>query len=94
MPSSKAANMIIGAAAFPLLMLGGSFFPMESMPTWLARIGTFLPNGFLLKGLKDWMVRQEPVIDALMWPFILGLLMLLVFWLVNRSLIKQLIHKV
>lgn len=94
MPNSRTANITVNATTFPLLMIGGSFFPMESMPAWLAGIGQFLPNGFLLKGLKDWMIRQEPMLDALMLPSILGLLMLLVLWLVNRYLINKMIQKV
>ncbi len=94
MPTSKVANITINATTFPMLMLGGSFFPMESMPPWLAGMGQFLPNGFLLKGLKDWMLRQEPVLDAMLLPALLALGMVLVFWLLNRILIKQLIYKV
>jgi len=94
MPTGKVANITISATTFPLLMLGGSFFPMESMPPWLAGVGQFLPNGFLLKGLKDWLLRQEPWLDALWLPAVLGLAMLLVFWLLNRMLMRRLIHKV
>ncbi len=94
MPSGKVANITINAMLFPLLMLGGSFFPMESMPAWLAKVGTFLPNGFLLKGLKDWLGRSEPWLDALMWPMLLGLVMLLVLWILNHQLIKKLVYKV
>ncbi|MGJ8663353.1 MAG: ABC transporter permease [Marinicella sp.] len=94
MPNSRTANITINATTFPLLMLGGSFFPMESMPPWLAGIGQFLPNGFLLKGLKDWMLRQEPLFDALLIPLLLGLTMLLVLWVINRLLIKKMIQKV
>jgi len=94
MPSSKVANVTVNATTFPLLMVGGSFFPMESMPPWLAAVGQFLPNGFLLKGLKDWMVRGEAMLDAMLIPFVLGVTMLLLLWLLNRYLIKNLIQKV
>ncbi|WP_223787443.1 ABC transporter permease [Marinicella meishanensis] len=94
MPTGKVANITISATTFPLLMLGGSFFPMESMPPWLAGIGQFLPNGFLLKGLKDWLLRQEPMMEALWLPAVLGLVMLAAFWLLSRVLVRQLIHKV
>lgn len=94
MPTAKVANVVVNATTFPLLMVGGSFFPMETMPDWLAGIGEFLPNGFLLKGLKDWLVRDETVMAAMGLPLILGLAMLVVFWLLNRYLVKQLIHKV
>jgi ABC-type multidrug transport system permease subunit len=32
---------------FPLLMAGGSFFPMSVMPGWIAAIGRASPNGFV-----------------------------------------------
>jgi ABC-type multidrug transport system permease subunit len=94
MPTAKVANIVINATTFPLLMIGGSFFPMEAMPDWLSGIGQYLPNGFLLKGMKDWLVREESMMDAMLLPLVLGMLMLLVFWLLNRYLIKQLIQKV
>ncbi|MFC3192791.1 ABC transporter permease [Marinicella sediminis] len=94
MPTAKVANITINATTFPLLMLGGSFFPMESMPPWLAGMGQFLPNGFLLKGLKDWMVRGEALTDALWLPLLLGVAILLMFWVLNRMLLNQLVHKV
>jgi ABC-type multidrug transport system permease subunit len=94
MPTSKVANITVNATTFPLLMLGGSFFPMESMPPWLAQMGQFLPNGFLLNGLKDWTVRGEAPSEALLMPGLIGLSMLLVFWLLNRHLLNQLVHKV
>jgi len=94
MPSAKVANVVVNATTFPLLMLGGSFFPMEAMPAWLAAVGQYLPNGFLLKGLKDWLVRDQSMTEAMFFPLLLGAVMLLVFWLLNRYLIKQLIYKV
>jgi len=94
MPTTKSANIVVNATTFPLLMLGGSFFPMETMPGWLATIGQFLPNGYLLKGLKDWLVRSEPMAEVMLWPLIMGLVMFVVLWAVNRVLINRLIHKV
>ncbi len=94
MPSAKVANVVVNATTFPLLMVGGSFFPMETMPDWLAAIGQYLPNGFLLKGLKDWLVRDDAIFVAMGLPLLLGLAMLVVFWMLNRYLVKQLIHKV
>ncbi|MBV8072823.1 MAG: ABC transporter permease [Acidobacteriaceae bacterium] len=33
-------------------MIGGTFFPFELMPRWLARIGEFTPNGWTILQLK------------------------------------------
>jgi len=32
---------------FPLMMMGGSFFPLDALPNWLADIGRLSPNGFV-----------------------------------------------
>jgi ABC-type multidrug transport system permease subunit len=32
---------------FPLLMAGGSFFPLAVLPGWIAAIGRVSPNGFV-----------------------------------------------
>jgi ABC-type multidrug transport system permease subunit len=38
---------------FPLMMLGGSFFPFESMPAWMAAVGRWTPNGLGVTQLKE-----------------------------------------
>ncbi len=48
----KAANLFSSMLLFPLLMLGGSFFPLEAMPDWMAAIGRTSPNGFVAHHLK------------------------------------------
>ena len=51
--SQRAGNIISLAVVFPLMMIGGSFFPFEAMPAWMAAIGTRTPNGWALQRLKD-----------------------------------------
>lgn len=53
MPSARAASMIGMGLIFPLMMLGGSFFPFEAMPAWMATVGERTPNGWALKQLKS-----------------------------------------
>jgi ABC-type multidrug transport system permease subunit len=50
--SERTASILATLVLFPLLMVGGSFFPFESMPAWLARIGRATPNGWALEQLK------------------------------------------
>lgn len=90
MPSRKSANIIVNAAMMPLAMLGGSFFPAEAMSDGLAKIGSYLPNGMLLKAIKDVMIRGEAWQSALLWPFVIGLVMALVFWFINLKMVKKL----
>lgn len=64
--SARGANVLTSALMFPLLMLGGSFFPFEMMPKWMAAIGSSLPNGWLLRRLRALIAGDfEPVQLAL-----------------------------
>jgi ABC-type multidrug transport system permease subunit len=40
------------AITLPLMMIGGSFFPFEAMPSGMAFIGRLTPNGWALEQLK------------------------------------------
>jgi len=51
--SQRAADMLSSAIIFPLMMLGGSFFPFEYMPAWMAAAGRWTPNGLGVARLKD-----------------------------------------
>lgn len=50
--SQRTANLTTSLLIMPLQMLGGSFFPFEIMPPFLARIGRLTPNGFALEQVK------------------------------------------
>lgn len=50
--SARAAHILANMVVFPMMLLGGSFFPLEVMPESLARIGRWLPNGWALVQLK------------------------------------------
>jgi ABC-type Na+ efflux pump permease subunit len=50
--SQRAANVIGNLVVFPLSLLGGSFFPFEMMPAWMASIGRFTPNGWAVTQFK------------------------------------------
>ena len=55
--SQRAGDMLSNMVLFPVLMLGGSFFPLEMMPDWMAEIGRWTPNGAAL-------VRLGEILDA------------------------------
>lgn len=50
--TQRAGNIIVMTLIFPLMMIGGSFFPFEAMPGWMRTIGTRMPNGWALEHLK------------------------------------------
>lgn len=50
-PNNRAANLITTILLFPLMMAGGSFFPLAALPDWIADIGRLSPNGFIVDRL-------------------------------------------
>ena len=51
--TQRGSEMLAGIVTFPLMMLGGSFFPFEQMPAWMAAIGQWTPNGLGVARLKE-----------------------------------------
>lgn len=51
--TQRGANVTANLVIFPLMMAGGSFFPFEAMPAWMARIGGFTPNGWAVMRFKE-----------------------------------------
>ena len=50
--SQRMGSILVGMVTMPLLLIGGSFFPFEVMPDFLAAIGRWTPNGWALEQLK------------------------------------------
>jgi len=57
-PSKKAGGMIATLIMFPLLMAGGSFFPTETMPKFIASIAQYTPNGRVIEPLKGYLTGE------------------------------------
>lgn len=51
-PTQRAGGIFTMALMFPLMMIGGSFFPFEAMPAGMAFVGKMTPNGWALEQLK------------------------------------------
>jgi ABC-type multidrug transport system permease subunit len=50
--SARGAQLLSTLIVFPLIMIGGSFFPFEAMPPWMADIGRWTPNGLAVVETK------------------------------------------
>jgi ABC-type multidrug transport system permease subunit len=57
----RAGSILISSIVMPLLFLGGSFFPFEIMPEWMAAIGRRTPNGWALTYLNGILFDRENV---------------------------------
>jgi len=57
-PSRKAGSVISTLIMFPLLMVGGSFFPTETMPKFIVSIAQYTPNGRVVEPLKGYLTGE------------------------------------
>ena len=62
--SQRGGNLVSNMVLFPLLMLGGSFFPFEAMPDWMAAAGAWLPNGRAVMVLRDLMTGTASLTEV------------------------------
>ena len=58
-PSKKVGGMISMLVMFPLLMAGGSFFPVETMPEFIGALARYTPNGQVLEPLKGYFIGDH-----------------------------------
>ncbi|MDH3339258.1 MAG: ABC transporter permease [Gammaproteobacteria bacterium] len=66
--NQNTASVISSLLLFPLLMAGGSFFPLAVMPGWIAAIGRLSPNGFVADRLTSEITEVGAwIIDASSW---------------------------
>ncbi|MGD0201668.1 MAG: ABC transporter permease [Bryobacteraceae bacterium] len=60
--SERAGNVLGNLVMFPLIIVGGSFMPIEFMPESLAAVGRLTPNGWALAQLRAIMAGSvEPL---------------------------------
>ncbi len=68
LPNNRAANLVTTILLFPLLMAGGSFFPLAALPEWIAELGRLAPNGFIVDRLSNELTSATAwSIDARSW---------------------------
>jgi len=51
--NARGAQLLSSLVVFPLIMIGGSFFPFEAMPVWMQHIGRWTPNGLAVMQVKQ-----------------------------------------
>lgn len=88
MPTEKSASVVTSAMVFPMMMLGGSFFPFETMPKWMAAIGQYLPNGYMLQNFNYWFI-DDGLLSVLIMPGIMAAVFIALLWFINKSLLPK-----
>ncbi len=83
-PSRKAGSMISTLVMFPLLMAGGSFFPTETMPKFIATIAQYTPNGNVIEPLKGYLIGEYGASGMFLNLWVMMLVTFLLVLLVGR----------
>ena len=76
----------------PLAMVGGCFFPMESMPESFARLARVTPNGWMLIRLRAILTGPVPAADLARDFGVLLAAGAFLFALVRWRLERRLVH--
>ncbi|NNF48259.1 MAG: ABC transporter permease [Woeseiaceae bacterium] len=72
--NNRAATLMTTLLLFPLMMAGGSFFPLAALPGWIADIGRLAPNGFIVDRLSTELTAATAwSIDAKSWLILLAI---------------------
>jgi ABC-type multidrug transport system permease subunit len=85
-PSQRAGNIVSLALVFPLMMAGGSFFPFEAMPKWMAAIGTRTPNGWALRHLNELLTGRAVAADLLGPAVLVSAAVAILLWISSKRL--------
>jgi ABC-type multidrug transport system permease subunit len=51
--SRRGAAVLSNVVLFPVMMIGGAFFPFEAMPAWMQAVGRWTPNGQALVRFRE-----------------------------------------
>lgn len=55
--NSEVADSLGNAISFPMMFLGGVFFPVDSAPAWMQPITKIIPLTYFANGLRDIMIH-------------------------------------
>lgn len=58
--TQESAGIIGNIVTFPMMFLSGTFFPLDIMPGYLQRLAHVFPLYYLIQGLNDVMVYNNP----------------------------------
>lgn len=84
--SMRGGQILSSMVVFPLIMMGGSFFPFELMPAWMAGIGRWTPNGLAVANVKQIMFGRLDVGALAVAATAIGVGAMLAFFLSVRRL--------
>jgi ABC-type multidrug transport system permease subunit len=82
--SRRGAHALSNVVIFPMMMIGGAFFPFEAMPAWMRAVGAWTPNGLALVRFKEIIAGTATSYDVLGSALAIGLPATMLFLLSAR----------
>lgn len=62
--NTEAADGIANAVSFPMMFLGGVFFPVDAAPAWMQPITKVIPLTYFANGLRDVMLNGATLVNV------------------------------
>jgi ABC-type Na+ efflux pump permease subunit len=84
--SMRGGQFLSSMVVFPLIMIGGSLFPFEVMPVWMARLGRWTPNGLAVAELKQILFGRPDLVAIALAAAAIGGPALVALWISLRRL--------
>lgn len=84
--TARGGQFLSSLVVFPLMMIGGSFFPFEVMPAWMASLGRWTPNGLAVANVKQILFGKVDPAALAVGALAIGVPALLAFLLSVRRL--------
>ncbi|MFO7269994.1 ABC transporter permease [Sphaerobacter thermophilus] len=62
--NQEVADSVANAISFPMMFLGGVFFPIELAPAWMQPITKIIPLTYFANGLRDIMIQGDTLFSV------------------------------
>lgn len=62
--NQEVADSVANAVSFPMMFLGGVFFPVDMAPAWLQPVTKIIPLTYFANGLRDIMVQGNTLLNV------------------------------
>ncbi|MGH7193988.1 MAG: ABC transporter permease, partial [Candidatus Saccharimonadales bacterium] len=86
--NQRAGAVLVNCLVFPLMFLGGSFFPFEAMPDWMAAVGRKTPNGWALEWLNV-ILFGSPEPPSLLAALAILCIVSAIFFVIGQRLLRR-----
>ncbi len=78
MESPEGFGLVISFIAFPMFLLSGAFYPLDSLPAWMAVLTKINPVSYAVDGLRNVILGQSSMPLALSMPIMISFVVVMI----------------